>query len=101
MIQKSHYDGPLSLSIGEPSENRSTRQELEKSKEAFQSKVDKEREAEVPGMAIARIPMSFIVLLPHMRRAFREAYVQKMALVKMVHLMVHLLIQNLLNVAMN
>ena len=28
----------------------------------------------------ARIPMSFIVLLPNMRRAFREAYVQKMAL---------------------
>ena len=53
---------------------------LEKFEEAFQIKVNKKGEAKVKGIAEARIPMPLCVLLPHMRRAFREAYVQKMAL---------------------
>ena len=53
---------------------------LEKFEEAFQIKVNKKGEAKVKGIAEARIPMPLCVLLPHMRRAHRKAYVQKMAL---------------------
>ena len=53
---------------------------LEMFKKAFQSKVDKKKEAKVQGMAVARKPMPLCALLPHMRGVLREAYVQKMAL---------------------
>ena len=49
-------------------------------KKAFQSKVDKKRKAKVQGVAVTRKPMPLCVLLPHMRRALKKAYVQKMAL---------------------
>ena len=48
-------------------------------RKAFQSKVDKKREANVQGISIARKLMPLCVLLPHMRQAHGKAYVQKMA----------------------
>ena len=48
--------------------------------EAFKLKVEKDGKPHIKGMDEARIPMCLRVLLPHIRRAGRETYIQKMAL---------------------
>ena len=72
-------DEAMCVLYGRPKCTSIDKARWEKFNEVFEMKVTKEGKPKVKGMAESRIPMPFRVLMPHIKRAMRDAYVQKMA----------------------